>query len=97
MKKVFAYKSDLHGRYFWLGTSYDLQSCPFNTKDNPFLDQTDFVIDWQAWEDLETEQHQELLKIQRVLYCFEFMQTRFKNDMEDEELRHLRLINLEEG
>jgi len=61
MKKVFAYKSDLHGRYFWLGTSYDLQSCPFNTKDNPF------------------------------------MQTRFKNDMEDEELRHLRLINLEEG
>ena len=98
-KKIFAYKSDLHGRWFWLTDGFDLRSHPFIEQKlftdvyMPIADTTgDYVSDWSCFDDLDLEQHQELIKIQKTLFCFEHMQKQLDNS----ELRHIHLIQMEE-
>ncbi len=99
IKKIFAYKSELHGRWFWLSDDYELRSHPFIEKamfESTYLsiaDTTgDYVIDWQCFLDLDIEQHQELIKIQKTLFCFEQMQKQLDNT----ELRHIHILKLED-
>ena len=98
-KKIFAYKSELHGRWFWLSDTYELRSHPFIEKSMfastymPIADTTgDYVADWKCFFDLDIEQHQELIKIQKTLFCFEHMQKQLDNA----ELKHIHLIKMEE-